>query len=309
MSVTIRSEIVDLELLVPRTVESEREDADVARLVPWVFCQTTIAEEGCTLDWPASEPRFEYLLHKLSTYRTEVPESERGISGAIQPSATITLPRKSWKLPRREYFKGFIGSQRSILYTLLNDVYSGLDGVREQGPRVRLELGWTKKYIIGGNRFAARSEGAAVVKVREMSVPIVSFTGWFEGQTWDQFLSETLSIMLGQLAKNTSILQREGRGPQDQETFVIGFHVPCFHVAYGLFPAATVARVHLQGFSLAEVFDLKFSRGYDLCLKDDWMQAMRVLARLFRYLVSGKAKVGALQALRGGSETGGNGSF
>lgn len=101
--------------------------------------------------------------------------------------------------------------------------------------------------------------------------------------------------MLGQLAKNIS-LHSGPAGPQDQEVFVVGFHGRYVHIAHGVFLADTILRVHSEGCSTDEVFALKFSRGYDLRLKDDWLEAMRALARLFRYLFSGNAKVGAMQA-------------
>lgn len=34
-----------------------------------------------------------------------------------------------------------------------------------------------QKYVMGGKRFASKSEGAATVKLQEGHVPIISFTG------------------------------------------------------------------------------------------------------------------------------------
>ena len=100
-----------------------------------------------------------------------------------------------------------------------------------------------------------------------------------------------MSIMLGQLAANIR------RRVQDQEVYVIGLYGRYVYLARGFFTANLISRVHARGCSEDEVFELKFTRGYDLCLKEDWLAAMRVLTRLFRYLCSGSAKVGALQDL------------
>ncbi|KAK6829264.1 hypothetical protein RU639_003207 [Aspergillus parasiticus] len=202
---------------------------------------------------------------------------------------------RNWKQPEREYFRFFIRTQGLMLNMLMHTIYNNLDGIREDRPRIVFESELKQKYIIGGKRFASKSEGAATVRLQEGLVPIISYTGWFEGMTWDQFLMETLSIMLGQLAKNTSI-QTGNIGVQDQEVYVVGLYGRYIHVACGLFPADTIARVHSQGCSKDEVFDLKFTRGYDLCLKKDWLEATHALTRLYRYLLSGNTKASAVQA-------------
>lgn len=101
--------------------------------------------------------------------------------------------------------------------------------------------------------------------------------------------------MLGQLAKNVSV-RSGGAGFGDQEVFVAGFHGSHFHIARVFFTADVISKVHSKGTSEAEVYELKFTRGYNLCLKEDWLEATRVLARLFRYLLSGNANIGAIQA-------------
>lgn len=75
---------------------------------------------------------------------------------------------------------------------------------------------------------------------------------------------------------------------------MVGFYGLYLHVVRGFFSTEVISRVHLKWCSEDETFELKFSRGHNLCLKDDSLAASRVLARLFRCLVSGKAKVGAL---------------
>lgn len=96
--------------------------------------------------------------------------------------------------------------------------------------------------------------------------------------------------MLGHLAQNIRV------SFQDQEVFVIGFHGPYIYIARGRFTTNQISRVQSGGFSENEVFELKFTRGYDLCLKEDWLEAMRALVRLLRYIISGDAKVSTVKA-------------
>jgi hypothetical protein len=124
---------------------------------------------------------------------------------------------------------------------------------------------------------------------------VFNIAQWFKGQTWSEFLMETLSVMLGQLTINIGA-QRADEDSQDQEVFVVGFHGFYFHVAHGFFTKTLVSRVHAKGCSENESFSLRFTQGYNLWLKEDWLEATRALARLFRYLLSGRAKVGAIQA-------------
>ncbi|PYI04577.1 hypothetical protein BO78DRAFT_320064 [Aspergillus sclerotiicarbonarius CBS 121057] len=304
MSVTIRSEIVDLDRLMPRAVDTEREDADVAALLPWVFWNADVAPEYCADNWPREEWHFRAFFDDLGNYIDDIRPTT-GITADLRANETISLPRKSWKLPEQEYLRSPIQSQEMMLYSLVNTIYLKLEGIRERAPMVRFQLPTVQKYVIGGKRFASKSAGAATVKLKESSIPIISFTGWFEGQTWDQFLMETLSIMLGHLARNMSC----GGGLQDQEVYTVGFHGSYLHIGHGLFLADTIRRVHSNGFSSEEVFDLRFSRSYNLLLKQDWLEATRALSRLFRYLLSGEAKVGVIQAhLRGEVDTAGSGS-
>lgn len=100
-------------------------------------------------------------------------------------------------------------------------------------------------------------------------------------------------MMIGQLVGNIKIQDNHSC---DQEVFVVGFHGACVHIAHGLFTTDMISRVHSKGCHSDEIFQLNFTRGYDLCLKEDWLEATRALARLFRYLLSGNAKVGAVQA-------------
>ncbi|RAH82447.1 hypothetical protein BO86DRAFT_399088 [Aspergillus japonicus CBS 114.51] len=57
-------------------------------------------------------------------------------------------------------------------------------------------------YFIGGKQYASRSESAVTARLQSQRIPIPSFTGWFPGQTWSEFVGEILAIMLGQLACN-----------------------------------------------------------------------------------------------------------
>ncbi|KAK1148653.1 hypothetical protein N8T08_008538 [Aspergillus melleus] len=295
MSVTIRSEIVDLDGLIPRAVNKECEDLDVAGLIPWIFRKSDVATEEHTVEWPQDELSFRAFFYDLGSYFKGLQGPNVGVIDYLKALETITLPKTSWEVPGREAHRAFIRSQGLILKALVRTIYFNLEYAGEPIPRVKFDSEVMQKYVMGGKKFASKSEGAATVKLQEGHIPIVSFTGWYEGQTWDQFLVETLSIMLGQLAKNIA-LHHVHAGPHDQEVFVVGFHGRYVHIAHGLFLADTIMRVHSEGCSTDEVFALKFTRGYDLTLKEDWLEAMRALARLFRYLFSGNAKVGAIQA-------------
>lgn len=101
--------------------------------------------------------------------------------------------------------------------------------------------------------------------------------------------------MLGQLAKNLNV-GHGGANIGDQEIYVVGFHGCGFYIAHGFFKADVISRVHTKRCSEDEGFQLNFSRGYNLCLKEDWLEATRGLTRLFRYLLSGNAKIGAMRA-------------
>lgn len=167
--------------------------------------------------------------------------------------------------------------------------------------------------MIGGRQYASRSESAVVVKPQNQSFPVISYAGiciknlisfsfvmvallismkWSEGQSSSDLLAENLSIMLGQLVKNISI------DTQDQEVFTVGLYRSCIYISRGLFTTTQVVRVQLKGCSDNEVFHLRFTRGYrgyDLSLREDWLVAMHSLSRLFQYLLSGDAKVGAIR--------------
>ncbi|KAL1852565.1 hypothetical protein Plec18170_005696 [Paecilomyces lecythidis] len=153
----------------------------------------------------------------------------------------------------------------------------------------------TPRYMIAGERYAASPEGMVAVMVNSEKVPIISYAAWFEGETWKEFLEDTLSVMLGQLAKNVKF--RNGHtGFQDQEVFVLGFHGLGFHIVRGFFTADVISRVQVNGCSVDDAFELRFTRSYNLLFKQDWLEATRALTRLLRYLQSGESKVGAMQA-------------
>ncbi|KAE8382749.1 hypothetical protein BDV26DRAFT_288307 [Aspergillus bertholletiae] len=127
-----------------------------------------------------------------------------------------------------------------------------------------------------------------MVGPQEQRLPIVSFAGWYEGQTWSEFLADILSIMLGQLAKNLN------RHSKDQEVFIIGFYGQCIYIARGYFTSDIISRAHLKGCKEDDAIEIQFTRGYNLSLKKDWVDAVNALTRLLQYLFSGNAKVGAL---------------
>ncbi|KAI9043423.1 uncharacterized protein KD926_003574 [Aspergillus affinis] len=275
MSVTICSEIIGIDALIPNISGRDREDKDVQGLIPWVFKQSESADENDTSHWPKGDRIFNAFFNDLYSYRDELEDNvlnHTGISRVLVANETIDLPRKNWRVSEREYFRHF------------------------EGPILRFTCSGLKfRYTMGGKQYASRAEGAAFVGQPAQRLPVLSFTGWYEGQTWNEFLMETVSIMLGQLTKSLEV-QRSSEGVQGQEVFVAGFHGFHCHIACAWFAESLISRVHAKGCSENEVLNLQFTRGYNLCLKEDWLETTRALTRLLRYLLSGRAKVSAIQA-------------
>ncbi|RAL04445.1 uncharacterized protein BO80DRAFT_452535 [Aspergillus ibericus CBS 121593] len=282
MSVTIHSKVVELDHLIPRVVDHDREDSDVENLIPWVFQQSDTADEGdSTFSWPDGDTNFHLFFNELSSYRAEL--EAYGVYHASK--RTITMPRKSWRIAGRERFRYFINSQCILSRLLLEGIYLSLDDVQAWNLDCKVRFTTSPrevKYTIGGTRYVTRLEGAAVIGPRDQYLPIITFTGWFPGQTWEQYLIEILSAMLGQMTQNLDILKT---GFQDREVFVVGFHGPYLHIVRGFFPKDLIARVHAEGYAGNEVFHLEFTRGYYLWSKGDWLDATRALTRLLRYLL------------------------
>ncbi|PLB52054.1 hypothetical protein P170DRAFT_377519 [Aspergillus steynii IBT 23096] len=300
MSVTINSKVVELDDLIPKVVDRECEDEDVERLIPWVFQHSDIVDGDCLESGPKEGCEFQPLFYHLQSYRCELQANDSddtGISNIFVPSETITLPRKSWRMPGREQFTHFINDQCTITKLLLQSIYLSLDhDVKAPDPKVEFTTAARDlKYTIGGSRYATRLEGAVLAGPRAQYMPMIAFTGWFIGQTWNAFLMETFSAMLGQLTRNLSLLQT---GFEDQEVFIVGFYGPYLHIARGFFTKDRISRVHAEGNFDQGPVSLQFTRGYDLFLKEDWLEATRALTRLLRYLHSGKSRVGAVQKER-----------
>ncbi|PGG96325.1 hypothetical protein AJ79_09630 [Helicocarpus griseus UAMH5409] len=290
---TIISRIVGLDEIIPKPTSIEdasREDKDMEDLVPWMFQQS---------DMPQGEQLFRSLFREFIPYRRDIAHwkdshsgkmGETGIDVALKERAVITLPQKSWNVSDKQDYGDFIRQQGPILLSLLFDLSLSLDGIKFDS-RVGLSVGGFKlKYVIGGTVYATRAPGALQFG------PAKSRCAYFiiyRRQTWEQFVTETLCVMLGQLAANIS--HSRDKKLQDQEVFVTGFHGHHIHFARGFFTADSVSRVQSAGCSEVEQFELMFSRGYDLGLKTDWLEATRGLARLLRYLLSGNAKVAVLQ--------------
>ncbi|RAH68460.1 uncharacterized protein BO66DRAFT_421533 [Aspergillus aculeatinus CBS 121060] len=281
MSATILSRIVSLDALIPRVVDVGREERDVESLTPWVFQHTKIAQEDCLDSWPdedlTSSMLFDELFSCHSTIRSRSSlHDERGIESALSPSAGITLPLKNWEVKAAHDHLAFTRAQGMILRMLMKTVYASLDDVRKQDPEVRFSIYASKmRYVIVDTKYSARSEGEVT---------------WWIGQTWDEFLQETLSVMLGQLAQNLGV-GKDDSLLEEQEVFLVGFHGYGIHIARGAFTRDAVGRVYSRGCSGDETFEVQFTRGYNLCQKEEWDDAMRALTRLFRYLLSGGAKV------------------
>ncbi|PGH13514.1 hypothetical protein AJ79_03645 [Helicocarpus griseus UAMH5409] len=309
MSVTVNSRIGQLEELFPRNqVDLEREDGDVERLIPWIFRHADTAGEDCMDHWPDDEDVFSLLFDYLSVYCSRVQAWEAneghqsgtlGVTSALRTRQAITLPRKSWAVAEKKRVGRLTDSQAVILQQLMKTVYWNLENVKRQNLKIRwVTSSHNQTYVIGGKRYGTRPEDAVTVGLNRL--PIISYTPWFYDQTWSEFLEQTVSIMLGQLALDMSV-DSGSTGSRDQEVFVVGFHGSYFHIGHALFTADVISRVHSRGCSQDEVVGLEFTHGYNLCLKKDWLEAMRALVRLFRYIVSGDSKIGVIQALLEGT--------
>ncbi|RAH56790.1 hypothetical protein BO85DRAFT_488964 [Aspergillus piperis CBS 112811] len=298
MSATVYSEVTDIDGLIPTDTDIKyRNSSDVKRLIPWVFKHHDIAKANCTRFWPKEESKYRDFFYHFSCYRAELNELDPvQIPVFLRPGEKITLPRQNWETPGRA--PQFLQSQGMMLKVLMQAIYDNLENLPENRSELYFPVsGLKKRYVIGGKRYASRPEGAVVVKSQGLSVPIVSYVGWLEGQTSQDFLAENLSIMLGQLAANVSI------DHQDQEVFTLGLYGSSIYISRGLFTTTQMEQVHSKGCSENETFHLRFSRGYNLSLHKDWLEAMHALSRLLRYLMSGNAKIGAIRTHVPNSDT------
>ncbi|KAE8352432.1 hypothetical protein BDV28DRAFT_165516 [Aspergillus coremiiformis] len=313
MSATIKSTTIDTDIFFPSIFQShEKED-----LTPWVFENADFADLFCIERWPDEEStEFRELFRLFNSYISEAnlfdaslaepdilqayyPESQPYDPDRIEPGVledvvgrdeTITLPRKSWRYSTREDFAHLITLQALVLRLLMESLYQKLN-MRGLGPRLYFPVSkHSQAYHIGGQKYTARPDCATMIRVQNQYLPILSFTSWFQDQTWGEFLGETLSIMLGQLACNVKL------GLHDQEIFVLGFYKRQIFIARGFFTKDQISRVHAKGCSADETFNIAFTRGYDLSYKKDWNEAVARLVGLLRYFLSGNAKIGGLQA-------------
>ncbi|RAL06549.1 uncharacterized protein BO97DRAFT_358529, partial [Aspergillus homomorphus CBS 101889] len=300
ISVTITSNIVSLDELIPRVVSIKREDMDIERLIPWVFQHKEAVVEDDIESWPDEDFTlsifFDSLLSHCALSRARSsPCNDSGVESAWRARETVTVPLRNWELEGRKSCLQFIKSQGILLKLLMQIVYKSLEDIKKADPEILFPIAAPKmKYIIGGTQYQARSEGQIAIGSREKNLPIVSYTGWFIGQTWSELLGETFSIMLGQLASNLGVW-KNCNVLREQEVFVIGFYGSCIHVARGIFTLDPVSRAHSQGLSDIGAFNIDFTRGFNLCFKSDWLEAARVLTRLFRYLFSGSSRVSAMR--------------
>ncbi|GKZ49344.1 hypothetical protein AbraIFM66951_001748 [Aspergillus brasiliensis] len=145
MSIVINSEVVELDSLVPRVVDCEREDEDVEKFIPWIFRHTDLVDWDCTQGWPKDDFLFQALFAKLVDYIEEqghegmiedILSKETGISNILNPRGTIELPRKSWKVGGRSSHTNFIWSQSHIFADLIRNIYHRLDDLDEEAPGV-----------------------------------------------------------------------------------------------------------------------------------------------------------------------------
>ncbi|OJJ73351.1 hypothetical protein ASPBRDRAFT_670667 [Aspergillus brasiliensis CBS 101740] len=333
MSATIQTRVVPLDQLIPLVTKK-----DIEILTPRIYQQSNTVTSTQLYDWAHDDEdddsnpddhQFALLFQDLSSYQPDddssspeilsifvdpIPSTVKTppslITGPITSTVKIVLPRKNWIVGREwpKYERILDTSHSSTLQSLMRTVYMKLDEVREEararGVKIRFPSGMpSTKYVIGRQIYRSRPVGQVAVGPMGKEVPVISYSAWYEAQTWDEFVAEVLSVMLGHLTRNIRIRIRNQRLQQDQEVFVVGFYGPQIYIARGYFPVETINRVHDKGCADDEQFELLFTRGYDPFRKEDWVEAMRALSRLFRYLVSGRAKVGVIQKVLAETDT------
>lgn len=78
------------------------------------------------------------LFHCLDTYLYETHKiGDIDIACAANKGEEIKLPRKSWKVSNREYFDNLMGSQATILGSLLRNIYSKIKSTMQRDPQAR----------------------------------------------------------------------------------------------------------------------------------------------------------------------------
>ncbi|PYI02931.1 hypothetical protein BO78DRAFT_324077 [Aspergillus sclerotiicarbonarius CBS 121057] len=296
MSAAIHTQIVNTDAFFPSVIQPRDKGKHTQELTPWIFEHADFADLDCIERWPRDPIKFKEFFHLFNSHVSETnlfdaSLAEPDILAAYFPERveTVTLPTKSWKYSTRENFAELMRLQGMMLRTLIETIYLRLK-MADSTPRLHFPVSRYKQvYFIGGRKYTARPDGAVMIRLQNQYVPVLSFTGWFQEQTWSEFLGEILSIMLGQLAHNIKL------GLQDQEIFVLGSFKRQIFIARGFFTKDQISRAHAKGFSASEKFHLALTRGYELSNKDDWYEAMQRLVGLLRYLVSGNARVGGLQ--------------
>ncbi|OKL59880.1 hypothetical protein UA08_04659 [Talaromyces atroroseus] len=139
---------------------------DVKRLTPRLFWYSDIAIEDDVIDAVEGECEFNRFFDDLFSYCTELEaqgvakgceSNDTGLTSALRANETVTLPKVSWRVSKREQFRHFITSQ----------------GMKD--ARIH--------FTISG--FELKPEGAVTVGPKNEHLPIISYTGWFKGQTWE----------------------------------------------------------------------------------------------------------------------------
>jgi hypothetical protein len=109
----------------------------MGRLTPWVFERAHIADNDCTELWPKERGDFRDFFWLLNSYYAELNETgEKDITHALKVSETITLPKKNWKVSRREYYANLMRSQGMMLRVLMETIHHNLKDTIQQAPRL-----------------------------------------------------------------------------------------------------------------------------------------------------------------------------
>ncbi|RAH76768.1 hypothetical protein BO86DRAFT_422874 [Aspergillus japonicus CBS 114.51] len=268
-------------------------DDNIEKLTPWVFEHAESADLFCVDRWPEEESKdYRDIFHLTNSYVSETnlldaslaephplqayyPESQPYDPDRIEPGILedavgreelVTLPRKSWEYSTREEFAHLMTLQALVLRGLMESLYQKM-GLRvsncsgENGVGLKHRsfpvANHRQSYHLGGQKYAARPDGAVTIRTQRRDLPILSFTS---------------------------------------EMFVLGFYKRQIFIARGFFIKDHISRVHSKGCSADETFTIAFTRGYDLSSKMDRDEAVEKLVGLLRYFLGGTAQIGGLQA-------------
>ncbi|RAL03191.1 uncharacterized protein BO80DRAFT_432971 [Aspergillus ibericus CBS 121593] len=114
----------------------DEENNDIEGLTPWIFQHTQILDHESFGAWPKERTEFRDVFYLLNTQFHDACEAGELVD-ALEPTETVSLPRKNWKAPRREYFTHSMRSQGMLLRILMETIYYNLRDIVDDGPELQ----------------------------------------------------------------------------------------------------------------------------------------------------------------------------